>query len=149
MLRGCVFLFSCICPSRLIIPFDNGAGGARRFLHRAKLRENKTRRDVVTTGQYKFLHGLLQRGAELLILPKLATGKLTQRVSDEGQPRHVNKMTTRAMLAWRHAEFRTLMANTLRFFPDVRVLHSTEDYTSKGTAPLLVLAGRACWLAWR
>jgi hypothetical protein len=86
---------------------------------------------VVKSGQQELLHGLRKRGARVIIAPKLATAKMTRRVTDEG-PRHINKMTSRVMLAWRHGEGRGMMGGILRYFPDVRVLHSTEHYTSKG-----------------
>ena len=76
----------------------------------------------------------------MIILPKLPTAQMTQRVSDDGQPRCLNAMTTRTMLAWGHAKFRTRAADTLRFLPAVRMLHASEHYTSKGPC------GGARWL---
>ena len=99
----------------------------RYRLRRAALRIRRKIRRLVDELHYKLIQWLL-RSFKAIVIPLFETQQMVKRRSGH---RRLSSQTARAMCTWSHFRFRTNLQNKAKSFPEVRVIETTEEYTSK------------------
>ena len=99
----------------------------RYRLRRAALRIRRKIRRLVDELHYKLIQWLL-RSFKAILIPLFETQQMVKRKN--GHMR-LSSQTAKAMCTWSHFRFRTNLKNKAKSFPEVCVIETTEEFTSK------------------
>ena len=100
-------------------------------LRRTAQRKRTQLKNFITEG-HRDMASFFAHNADLVLFPHLPTQAMSKKLTPEGAPRRLNKMTTRLLHTWGHGRLRSgALANKLKYFPHCCILDADEAYTSK------------------